>query len=256
MKCILCKMCETAKAAVRRKWRAWSDMQMNNMEIWDRETERKRIEYAHSLWKTDPAQCFKEYLALSEAGSLWSAICVGAAFENGIGSPPDLVQAEKWYRRAYEGGSDDALLRLGALYLRSREYAKAEEVYRAGIERNLAPAMHDLAWIYWKSCDWRSRRDEARTLLERGSAAGDIFAKRFLASALARGGFGLRHIPEGFRLMFSVADEMAELIKDEELVIPDKTLQPGLLGYLSRLCPFLANRMPASQESVSAAARA
>ncbi len=206
----------------------------------------ERIKNAHSLWKTDPAQYLKEHMALAEEdGSLWGAICLGAFFEEGVGTECDLAQAEKWYRRAFEGGSDEALIQLGALYARSRQYAKAEEVYRRGAERNWAPAMYRLAWVYSTRPDWRCHRDEARTLLERAGAAGDILAKKFLADAMVRGWFGVRNIPKGFRLAFSVADEMVELIKNEELVTPDITARPGLSGYFSRLCPFVANRIPA-----------
>jgi TPR repeat protein len=248
MKCVLCKMCEAAEVAIMKKAHSWLDAQKNTEEMWDREPVQvqKRIEHAHGLWEIDPAQYFKEYMALAERdGSPWSAICLGAAFEAGVGTECDLAQAEKWYRRAFEGGSDEALIRLGALYVESQQYAKAEEVYRRGAERNWAPAMYRLASVYAKRPDWRRRRDEARTLLERAGAADDILAKRFLAGAMVRGWFGVRYIPEGFRLASSVADEMVELIKNEEPVTPVTTARPGFSGYFSRLCPFVANRIPA-----------
>jgi hypothetical protein len=62
---------------------------------------------------------------------------------------------------------------------------------------------------------------------------------------MIRGWFGLRYIPEGFRLGVSVANEMVELIKDEELVTPEADRRLGLSGFLSRLCPLVANRIPA-----------
>jgi TPR repeat protein len=238
-------MCEAAKIAIKQKALAWLDTQMNIEEMWGREVDQERIHYAHSLLKTDPAQYFQEYLALAESGSLWSATALGAAFEAGIGTEQDLAQAEKWYRRAYEGGSDHALLLLGALNVRSRQYAKAAEVYRSGAERNWAPAMYRLAFVYTRCPDCRRHRAEARSLLDRAAAAGDISAKKFLADTMVRGWFGLRHIPEGFRLGFSVAGEMVELIKDEELPTPNISARPGLSGYLSRLCPFVANKIPA-----------
>jgi hypothetical protein len=181
MKCILCKMCEAAKTAIKKKASAWLVAQMNNGEMWDREPEgvQERIEYADGQLSTDPARYFKEYLALAESGSLWSADCLGAAFEWGVGTERDLVQAEKWYRRAYEGGSDGALIRLATPYSGSQQYAKAEEVYRRGVERNWAPAMYRLAWVYSKCPGWRARRDEARTLLEGASAAGTSLPKSF-----------------------------------------------------------------------------
>jgi len=106
--------------------------------------------------------------------------------------------------------------------------------------------MYRLAWIYSKSARWREKRDEALTLLERASAAGDIFAKHFLARSMAHGWFGLRRIPEGIRLIFRVGADMAELIKDEKLTTPkDSNEQLGFLGNLARLCPLGAIRIPA-----------
>ena len=105
--------------------------------------------------------------------------------------------------------------------------------------------MHRLALAYAKFPGWRSRRDEAQTLLERAAAAGDIYAKRDLASSMAWGWYGVRYIPEGFRLMISGTNEMVELIKNEDLVTPDKSARLEISGYFSRLCPFVANRIPA-----------
>jgi hypothetical protein len=74
-------MCEAAKVAIKKKALAWLDEQKNTGKMWGQEVDQERIEYAHSLVKTDPAQYFKAYLALAEGGSLWSASCLGAAFE-------------------------------------------------------------------------------------------------------------------------------------------------------------------------------
>ena len=236
MKCILCKMCEAVHAALNAKLLAWLNEHMNSVVIWEHETDHDRISHAHSLLKTDPIHAFKEYLALAEQGSVWSMANVGTLFQRGIGTPADLIQAEKWYRRACEGGSDDGLMWLGYLYANSRQYAKAEEVFKTGVERGRLPAMLRLAWVYSKSPDWRQKRDEALALLERASAAGDLSAKNFLANAVMRGWFGLRRIPEGVRLMFKVSDEMAELIKDDELLAPktDSNARLGFFGSLVR----------------------
>lgn len=144
MKCIFCKMCEIAKAALDKKERAWSLAQTNKSAMLEREADPERLQQAHDLLKTDPAQGFKEYLALAEQGSVWSMVSVGVACEIGTGTPADLARAEIWYRRAHEGGSDEGLLWLGRLYLQSRRYAQAEQVYRAGVERGFVPAMFRL----------------------------------------------------------------------------------------------------------------
>jgi TPR repeat protein len=172
---------------------------------------------------------------------------VAAAFASGIGTPPDLTQAEKWYRRGYEGGSDVCLLRLGYQYVNSGQVAKAEEVFKTGVERGLKPAMYRLAWTYSKSGQWPQRREEALLLLERASAAGDLYGRLFLSRAMIRGWFGLRLIPRGIRLSNSVADDLVELIANDELAA-SKRDSSAQLGFVSRFArPWLlgAIRMPA-----------
>jgi len=249
MKCIMCKMCETANAAVDKKLSAWLDAQTNERAIWEREADPERIAQAYDLLKTDPVQGFKEYLALAEQGSVWSMASVGAAFQKGLGTPPDLAQAEKWYRRAYDGGSDHGLLWLGQLYQRQRQYAKAEQVYRTGAERGWAPAMCRLAWVYSKSPAWPQKRKEALSLLERASAAGDLSARHFLAIAMMRGWFGLRRIPEGIRLTVKVSDDLYELVKDEEALAAknDSDKPPGFFSRLVQLFALGIMRIPAAQ---------
>jgi TPR repeat protein len=248
MKCILCKMCDATHAVLDKKLFAWLDAQTNNVAIMEREADPASIYQAHDLLKTDPAESFRQYLALAERGSVWSMANVGQLFENGTGTARDLAQAEKWYLRAYEAGSDYGPIWLGHLYQESRQYEKAQDVYRAGVERGFVPAMVRLASSYWNSPDWPKRRDEALTLLERGSAAGDFSARRYLAVGMTRGWFGLRHIPDGIRLVLSSAEAMANLVRDETATAQsDRKTRPG---FFSRLAAQLwlpdATRHPAS----------
>ncbi len=248
MKCMLCKICETGQAIFNEKYFAWFDAQTNNVAIMEREADPSSIYQAHDLLKTNPAESFRQYLALAEQGSVWSMANVGQLFENGIGTARDLAKAERWYLRAYEAGSDYGLIWLGHLYQESRQYGKAQEVYRAGVERGFVPAMQRLAWSYWNSADWPRWRSEALSLLERGSAAGDLSARRFLARSLMHGRFGLRHIPRGIRLLFSTAKDMADLVEGEKATAQsDGKARSGFLGRLAaQLWLLNATRHPAS----------
>ena len=76
--------------------------------------------------------------------------------------------------------------------------------------------MSYLAWSYRNSADWAQRRDEALTLLERGSAAGDLSARRLLANAMMRGAFGWQRIPAGIRLLLNFANDVAKLVEEEK----------------------------------------
>jgi hypothetical protein len=247
MKCILCKICEARQAIFNEKYLAWFDAQTNNVAIMEREADPASIYQAHDLLKTNPAESFRQYLALAEQGSVWSMANVGQLFENGTGTARDLAEAERWYLCAYEAGSDYGLIWLGHLYQESRQYEKAQEVFRTGVERGFVPAMQRLAWSYWNSADWPQRRGEALTLLERGSAAGDLSARRYLASGLTRGRFGLRHIPHGIRLLFSTAEDMANLVEGEKATAQsDRKTRPGFFSRLAAQLWLLNATHPAS----------
>jgi hypothetical protein len=99
MKCILCKVCETNLEVLDRKLVAWFDTQANNVAIMEREADPAAIYHAYDLLTTDPAESFRQFLALAEGGSVWSMAIVGSRFEHGQGTAPDLAQAENWYLR-------------------------------------------------------------------------------------------------------------------------------------------------------------
>jgi TPR repeat protein len=248
MKCILCRICEARENALSKKLFAWLDTQTNSAALMELDADPEAIYQAHNLRKTDPAESFRQYLALAERGSIWSMANVGILFENGTGTERDLEQAEKWYLRAYQARSDYGLIWLGHLYMQSQQYEKAQVVYRTGVARGFVPAMVRLASSYWNAPDWPERRGEALALLQRGSAAGDIAARRYLAVGMMRGWFGLRHIPGGIRRLFSVAEDVANLLKDEPTTAHnDNKTRPGFFSRLAaQLWLMGAARSPAS----------
>jgi hypothetical protein len=142
-----------------------------------------------------------------------------------------------------------SLICLGDLYQNADRYEKAQDVFRTGVERGLVPAMFRLAWSYSNSPDWPQKQDEALTLLERGSAAGDLSARRHLAIAMMRGRFGLRRIPDGIRLVFSTAEDIANLIKDETAMgLSETKTRPGFFDRLvAQLWLLDATRRPGSR---------
>jgi TPR repeat protein len=250
MKCIFCKICEERLAIFNRKYLEWLEAQSNSVALMEREADPQLVYQAHDLRETDPAACFKKYLSLAESGSVWSMATVGTLFESGEGTDRDLAQAEAWYSRAYEAGSDYALIWLGRLYLESNRLEKAEEVFRTGVDRGFAPAMYYLAFSYWKSGDWLQKRNEAMSLLQRGATAGDLGAQRFLVASMLRGRFGFRHVPAGFRLLSKIANDEAKVIEDDKAATESTRGKP--LGFFGRLA---ASFWTASQTKVGAMPR-
>jgi hypothetical protein len=234
MKCVLCKICEANAAIFWEKHFAWLEAQSNSVAIMEREADPLPVYQAYDLLKTDPAESFRQFLALAESGSIWSMATVGQLFQSGTGTPRDLAQAEVWLLRAYRAGSDNGLIWLGLLYQDSSQHEKAQDVFRTGAERGFVPALLYLARSNWNSADWPQRRDETLSLLKRGSAAGDLSAKRFLANAMMHGHFGLRLIPAGIRLLFNFAEDFAKLVEDERAAAPSaKETRPGFFSRLA-----------------------
>lgn len=248
MECVLCKTCEAARAAFKKKMDEWFYAQSNNVEIMAKETDPAAIHQAYELLQADPAESFGQYLALAENGSVWSMATVGQMFYVGTGTAQDLEQAEKWLLRAYQAGSDYGLVCLGSLYERSKRHEEAQEVYKTGAARGFVPAMLYLAACYLRSPNWAQRRRETLALLEQGPAASDLFVRHWLTTAMVRGWFGLRYIPEGIRRLPDVAHEMAVLVEHGtgQLQGDSKKQQ----GFFSRLAAQVwlvgATRHPAS----------
>ena len=109
MKCILCKMCEARAKIFTEKHFAWLEAQSNSVAIMEQESDPQPVYQAYDLLHADPAESFKQLLALAENGSIWSMATVGKLFENGTGTMRDLAQAEEWLVRAYKAGSQPNL---------------------------------------------------------------------------------------------------------------------------------------------------
>jgi TPR repeat protein len=246
MKCVLCAICETTRATFNKKMDAWLHAQSNNVEVMERETDPEAILQAYE--QTDLVKSFRQYLALAEKGSVWGMAAVGQMFQTGTGTTQDWAQAEKWLVRAYQAGSDYGLICLGWLYEQSERSEKAQEVYRAGVARGFVPAMVYLAASYRKSADWAQRRQETLKLLEHGRAAGDLFARHWLTTAMVRGWFGLWYIPEGVRRLPGVAHDVAALVEDETSTLQgDSKTRPGFVSrFAAHLSLVGATRHPAS----------
>ena len=156
----------------------------------DRELFSARFEAAHKLYETDPEFALIELKNLAESGSLKSMICLGSIFGDGIAVQKDIEQAEFWYKRAINSGSFRASYYLGALYLRRKEYLKAEMTLSMAANGNYPPALYLLGKHYVFGAGGKKNINMGLDLLERGSKFNHIYARRYLATTLLRGECG------------------------------------------------------------------
>lgn len=234
-----CSECVTILEAVRRKLQSWRYAQANDVEVIRADPEESAVRVAHKLWWTDPEIGFAQFLALAERGSPWSMTMVGCAYESGKGTAADPVQAERWYRRAFECGMQQAQLRLGSIYASRHDLAACEKVYAVGAGENWAPAQYYLAWVKLQQPKTRANLESARLLLEQAAAAGDFGAQCDLAGHLLSGRFGIRRMPSGLRLAAKTSRKIKALAKAEapaaeSAAITAAARRWGVLSWLRR----------------------
>jgi len=171
----------------------------NTDDLFKADADQERLREFAALWESNPRDAFPEFVALAEAGSVWSMVRIGCGYRDGLGVRRDKRCAERWFDAAFDRGSDYGLI-WSARMARSRgDFAKAKATLSVGVERCLLPAMVALAGLEIKTAKSSEDRERARSLLESAIANGFLPAKRAYACAMAHGAFGWRNIPEGFR---------------------------------------------------------
>src|SRR5579872_5005919 len=119
----LCPHCAIRREAIAEKLRAWRYAQANDRNVIDRDPDRDALAEADNLWRRDPKAGLLRLRKLADLGSVWSMLLLGYAFASGTGTDPDEIQSERWYRLAFEGGCQRALLHLGRMYELRRDFA-------------------------------------------------------------------------------------------------------------------------------------
>ena len=221
-----------ARDAWNRSWstyKKWEYGQCNDDAVWDHESDKESIRAAARLAKEDPEAGFRQMLALAEQGSVWAMVRVAYDYQVGAGIAVDFNQAEQWYRRACQGGSQRALLYYGWLLYRQGDLERTAEVFQAGVVDDWAPAMYWFCRCKLKLSNTRQTFLEVLPLLERGSAKGNEACERIVAIRLTKGQAGLRRIAEGMtRLMAMLRKQYeaseAELHPDAQ---PNPDTPPG-----------------------------
>jgi TPR repeat protein len=184
----------------------WDYAHANDQAMDAAETNWDRVREAYSLQDSDPEQAFDMFLALAEQGSVRGMIYVGWQYDN---VRADTRKAEYWYRRAFEVGSEHALLSLAQLLYQRGAFDLYEDVCRASAENGWAPAMHRLAHVRLKRAKDRRTLSEVRDLLERAAQQNCPGAQYLLAQLLMRGRFGLREISRGTDLAVALRKRMS-----------------------------------------------
>ena len=196
--------------------RAWDRAQVDDEPLFTRDPHIEEFRAARAIEKTDPAGCFHQLLALAEGGSACSMLAVGWRYFHGDGVEADEARSRDWYRRAAEAGSQYAQIYFGRSCLWDGQYAEAEKVFAMGAREDWAPALYWLAISRLRQSADRRGYIEAFPLIERAAAKGSLYARCSLATEMARGRFGLRHLLRGLRLKLALCHEILKILEGEQ----------------------------------------
>lgn len=212
MACRLCtwlcdRFCTEFNASVWDRSDAWERAHSNAYDIWSAETEANLalIERARLLNESDPEAAFRIRLEAARAGSVWAMERVGWHYHTGTAVAADFGRAQQYYHDALSAGSWTATIKYARLLAEHGHFDFCESVLEDGVRSDFVPAHFWLAWFRFKQSRSRKTCREIRPLLEHAAEQGHPGAKLVLARLMARGKFGLRAIPESFRLFREVA---------------------------------------------------
>lgn len=210
--CRLCtwlcdRFCADFNASIWDRSDPWERAHSNEYDLWSAETDGNRalIEQAYGLDETDPEAAFRIRLEAAQSGSVWAMELVAWHYDTGTLVEADFGQAQQYYRDALSAGSWMATIKYAQLLAKHGHFELCESLLEDGVRSDFVPAHFWLAWFRVKQSRSRKTCREIRPLLEHAAEQGHPGAKLVLARLMARGKFGLRAIPESFRLFREVA---------------------------------------------------
>jgi TPR repeat protein len=175
----------------------WEFAQANDWEVLEADPFKDELK---ASFEGTPEEEFAHLLHFANLGSVHCMNRVAWRYAVGKGVTEDLDQAQAWYGRAYEGGSDRGLLEYGEYLVWRDRIEEAAKVYEAGWQRDFVPAVYRLIRLRLRSTLPLKQRLAWRSSLEWAAAAGHPAARYLLSKYLLRGWFGVGGIPRGLEI--------------------------------------------------------
>jgi TPR repeat protein len=188
------------------RYRAWEFRHAGEADLRRAERDEDALTRARELATNgDQVSAFRIWQEQASEGSVWAMYELALCYRRGKGVTSDDESAEEWCRRAFEGGSERALLWYIGMLARRGDYVQAEAVCTVSAEKGSAAAIYWLAWFRIRRSAKPATYRSVRPLLEEAAAAGNPRAIRVLGYWMAHGRFGLREVPAGLRLAWETS---------------------------------------------------
>ncbi len=153
-----------------------------------------------ALKDSDPAAAVALYITAAQSGSIWAMheLALRAWTENGEGV--SLGQADRWYRKAIDRGSQLAMIYRARLLGEHRHWDECEQQLQLAMQQDLVAAWYWSAYFRYKRNPTRETARAVRPLLEHAVARGHPAAEAMLTRHMARGKYGMLLRPKGLWL--------------------------------------------------------
>lgn len=217
MPCRLCSwLCERvcseglSKGSFWDKSQQWEATYSHDWEPWDENDERRaRANDAVRLFKSEPEDGMAQLVELADEGSVFAMRWVATIYRGGHGIERNLVLAEDFFGRAISAGSWISTLSYSNLLYDRGAHDEWLATLADGVDKGFIPAFFWKAWNSYRRKPSRKIAEKVLPLLQRAAEAGHPGAKVLIAKWTARGRFGYRNIPEGFRMLRRATHEFA-----------------------------------------------
>ena len=185
--------------------RQWEETYSQEWEPWDESVERRtRAAEAARLVESDPEAALALFIELADEGSISAMRWLGTLYQGGHGIMSNLECAEDYFRRGVSAGSWMSTLSYANLLYRRGAHENWPSTLADGVDKGFIPSFFWQAWNTYRLNPSGKVAEEVRPLMLKAAEAGHPGAEAMLARWTARGRFGLRKIPVGFRMLRTI----------------------------------------------------
>jgi TPR repeat protein len=128
----------------------------------------------------DYAKAFSLNAEAAAQGLPDAILAMGWFYYNGCGTPQDLRNAERWYRRSARLGEPKAMFSLGQIACDENLFDSARQWFELAHKNGYIRSLYWLGKLYWRGQGVPQERATAMKLFEKAAKANDPEAKRFL----------------------------------------------------------------------------
>lgn len=140
---------------------------------------------------------FERCRTYAQEGSVSCKNLLAWMYQNGIGVSPDLDRARELFVSTANTGSLVGKFYLGKLESVGGRYEEALRWFEQAAQEDYAPAIYRLGRAHKLGRGVPVDRTKARSLFERASRLGHLFARREVALDMIKGSYGFAQIPKG-----------------------------------------------------------